>query len=187
MRTGRVRALDDRRWPRIVNMVRAMSAAALMGGVVVAGFGTASSAPVSADPVRPQQDLYRDLGRRPRDQERCGLPMALPLPERHADVEYQLDVPSRRVHWPSVKRPGWGADAHWANGRWFIAFDRSDGVVCPDGTEVPTHQTYGIDAATLVGTDTMRGPSGACGKNAPVVVARPFTLTAAEHHGVPIP
>jgi hypothetical protein len=72
---------------------------------------------------------------------------------------------------------GWAADAQQKSGRWWIEYNRPDGIVCGDGTLVETRQSFGFDAVNLQGTDTMLGPSGACNRNLPIVIKRPFTLT----------
>lgn len=80
-------------------------------------------------------------------------------------------------HGTVTSSDGWTADATQRNGRWWIEYNRPDGILCADGSFVPTRQSFGFDAISLLGTDMMQGPSGACNRNLPIVIKRPLTLT----------
>lgn len=92
--------------------------------------------------------------------------------------------------WTAPLRLGGGEATPGAAGDFWIV----DRVVdnwepCPDGTAAPGQQKYlfwGVDPATrqrnmkkvdlLAGTQTTKGPSGACGINKPLVIEQPVRL-----------
>lgn len=75
---------------------------------------------------------------------------------------------------------GWTASAQMISGLWYVSRDLENWMPCPDGSTAPGHQVfrfYRQDPNTLVGADKTVGPSGACGKNLPLAIELPFTLT----------
>jgi hypothetical protein len=83
---------------------------------------------------------------------------------------------------------GWTAPLEYTVDRWILRRDIENWVPCPDGTAAPGAQTfmfYGVNVADgrrdsksdfFTGFDTTKGPSGACGVNAPVVITMPLRL-----------
>jgi hypothetical protein len=74
---------------------------------------------------------------------------------------------------------GWTADTYMLSGLWYVRRDIPDWMPCPDGTTAPGHQLfkfYREDDTTLAGEDKTMSPSGACGKNLPLVIKMPFLL-----------
>ena len=72
---------------------------------------------------------------------------------------------------------------------WFVDHDVPNWLPCPDGTFAPGHQMFilkAIDPATneyspknvslLMGRNQTKGPSGACGRNKPVVIEMPVRM-----------
>lgn len=70
---------------------------------------------------------------------------------------------------------------------WKVARDVPGWQGCPDGSSYPGHQLYNfwpvdangqiqVGSPTLGGFDKTTGPSGACGRNFPLVIEMPFRL-----------
>jgi len=75
---------------------------------------------------------------------------------------------------------GWTADTYMLSGLWYVSRDVENWMPCPDGGSAPGHQVfrfYREDPNMLVGSDKTIGPSGACGKNLPLTIEMPFTLS----------
>jgi hypothetical protein len=75
---------------------------------------------------------------------------------------------------------GWRADLHYISGLWYVSRELPGWEPCPDGTAASGHQVfkfYTLDETTLLGSDKTVGPSGACGKNLPLAIEMPFSLT----------
>ncbi|MCW2688366.1 MAG: hypothetical protein JWR37_3256 [Mycobacterium sp.] len=161
-----------------MKMGRAMVVAVWTIAAVVAGFAGASSAPASADEALNGMYMATSDG----DQgTRNDVPYGWLYPYPTVTQTWtftstcHLDECFGRV----TSDQGWSADARWVQARWFISYDRPDGVVCADGTEVPSRQTYGFSSVTFMGMDTVTSASGACNRNLPTVIERPLTLTKA--------
>jgi len=82
---------------------------------------------------------------------------------------------------------GWTARVYTTNYVWYIKRDLPNWEPCADGTSFPGHQVYDFyavaadgtldpNSTTYAGKDETQGPSGACGKNLPVVITLPFKL-----------
>jgi hypothetical protein len=75
---------------------------------------------------------------------------------------------------------GWNAATHTTNGLWYVSRDLPNWEPCQDGSTAAGHQVYRFyfhDATTLIGENMTIGPSGACGRNRPLVIEMPFKLT----------
>ncbi|VEG43697.1 putative secreted protein [Mycolicibacterium flavescens] len=82
---------------------------------------------------------------------------------------------------------GWTAPLEYTVDRWIVRRTIENWVPCPDGTAAPGAQMfmfYPVDASglrkpesnILTGSDTTKGPSGACGTNARVVITMPLHM-----------
>ncbi|EHB58623.1 hypothetical protein MycrhDRAFT_1059 [Mycolicibacterium rhodesiae JS60] len=83
-----------------------------------------------------------------------------------------------------VSDQGWTADLKRTAGVWRASHVVADWEKCADGTTVAGEQvfTFFPDPAKpsrFIGWDKTLGPSGACGKNAWLVIEMPFVLTPA--------
>lgn len=159
-----------------MSVLRRGSSPAFIGGVLAVGIVMASSAPVhAAVPLNGTYLAFSNGGLGTRNDVSYGW--LYPYP----DVTQTWTI-STTCHLDDCQgtvssSDGWNAFATQRNGRWWIEYARPDGIVCADGTFVETRQSFGFDAVTLEGTDMMQGPSGACNRNLPIVIKRPFTLT----------
>lgn len=157
--------------------VRVLAAAAVVVGIVVADFA-ASSAPAAADspPLNGIYIAYSDGAGGTRNDVPYGWLYPYPDVTQTWNIATSCFVDTCDGQVASDQ--GWTAKIHYAAGRWFLTFDRQDGgIVCQDGSLVPTHQTYGFIQDQLVGSDTMTGPSGACNRNPGIQIIRPLTVT----------
>jgi hypothetical protein len=84
---------------------------------------------------------------------------------------------------------GWTAPLKWNGNEWFLDRDIPNWEPCPDGTAAPGHQSFGLwgwDESTshrdgrtrdlIVGLEKTMAPSGACGRNTPLVIQLPVRL-----------
>jgi hypothetical protein len=82
---------------------------------------------------------------------------------------------------------GWTANIYTTNNVWYVKRELAGWEPCADGTSAPGHQVYDFYAiaadgtldpksTTYAGKDQTSGPSGACGKNLPLVISLPFKL-----------
>ena len=78
----------------------------------------------------------------------------------------------------------WGGDARLTGGQWALTTNKSDGFQCPDGSTVPTVDTYKFDDVTLTGTHTSLH-SAVCGVPAGMTKS-PFTLAFARPLPIPV-
>jgi hypothetical protein len=157
-------------------MLHKLSAPTMAGLLLVLAFGLAAPPQAhAAVPLNGTYVGYSDGGLGTRNDVSYGWNYPYP------DVTQTLTISTSCViddcHGTVTSSDGWSADAEQRSGRWWIAYDRPDGIVCADGTFVQTRESFGFDAISLQGTDTMQGPSGACNRNLPIVIKRPFTLT----------
>jgi hypothetical protein len=155
---------------------RRLALLAVPAAVLVLAFGVASGAPArAAEPLNGTFTAYSDGGLGTRNDVSYGWNYPYP------DVTQTWTVSTTcfldDCHGTVTSSDGWTASAEQRSGRWWIAYYRPDGIVCGDGTLVETRESFGFDAESLQGTDMMEGPSGACNRNLPIVVKRPFTLT----------
>lgn len=83
---------------------------------------------------------------------------------------------------------GWTATARLKD-YWYIDHDIPNWLPCPDGTFAPGHQKFILlgfnparnervvhNADFLIGRDQTKAPSGACGRNQPVVIEMPVKV-----------
>lgn len=78
----------------------------------------------------------------------------------------------------------WGGDARLTGGLWMLTTNKADGFQCPDGSTMPTVDTYEFDDVTLTGTHTSLH-NAACGEPAGMTKA-PFTLAFAKPLPIPV-
>jgi hypothetical protein len=78
----------------------------------------------------------------------------------------------------------WGGDARLTGGQWALTTNKADGFQCPDGSTVPTVDTYKFDDVTLTGTHTSLH-SAVCGVPAGMTKS-PFTLAFARPLPIPV-
>lgn len=82
---------------------------------------------------------------------------------------------------------GWSATIYTTSNVWYVKRDVPNWEPCANGASAPGHQVYHFYAAaadgtldptstTYVGKDETSGPSGACGRNLPLVISLPFKL-----------
>ncbi|RDH78582.1 hypothetical protein DVS77_10860 [Mycolicibacterium moriokaense] len=84
---------------------------------------------------------------------------------------------------------GWTVPIRYDTGFWYVDVDIPHWSPCPDGTVAPGHETFrlwGVDPFTterittnvqqLAGRDITKTPSGACGKNNPLVIELPVFM-----------
>lgn len=88
---------------------------------------------------------------------------------------------------------GWSAPLTYDGAWWMIDRPVLEWLPCPDGSKAlgeqrfrfwgvsPTGQRDEYNTELLAGSDTTNGPSGACGRNQPVVIAMPLRLQRIEH------
>lgn len=50
-----------------------------------------------------------------------------------------------------VSNLGWSSPAKYQNGRWYFAYSRPDGFVCPDRTLAPVTVHYSVDPVAMTG------------------------------------
>lgn len=160
----------------VVTTMRHVVRAALAGSLLLAGLATASSTPASAAvALNGTYIAYSDGGLGTRNDVSYGWNYPYP------DVTQTWTIASTcfidDCTGTVTSSDGWSAEAAQRTGRWWIEYDRPDGILCADGSFVQTRESFGFDALTLQGTDTMQGPSGACNRNLPIVIKRPLTLT----------
>lgn len=83
-----------------------------------------------------------------------------------------------------VSDQGWTADLKRTAGVWRASHVVADWEKCADGTTVAGEQVFTFfpdpaNVSRFIGWDKTLGPSGACGKNAWLVIEMPFVLTPA--------
>ncbi len=82
---------------------------------------------------------------------------------------------------------GWSANVYTKTGLWYLKRTVDNWEPCRDGTSADATQMfrfYGVDSdgttkpdsTTYAGEDITTGPSGACGRNLPLVIRMPFKL-----------
>jgi hypothetical protein len=74
--------------------------------------------------------------------------------------------------------PGWSADASSVGGRWTFTLDRTDAVLCSDGSTGPGTQYWSFDGNTGTVRSTYTGSSGACGQTGSETMPTSFTMTS---------
>ncbi|KLO28780.1 hypothetical protein ABW16_11720 [Mycolicibacter heraklionensis] len=152
---------------------------ALVGGILGAAMVMASSTPVhAAVALNGTYVAFSDGGLGTRNDVSYGW--LYPYPDVTQTWTISTTCHLDACHGTVSSSDGWSAFANQRDGRWWIEYPRPDGIVCADGTFVETRQSFGFDALTLQGTDMMQGPSGACNRNLPIVIKRPFTLTKVQ-------
>ncbi len=77
---------------------------------------------------------------------------------------------------------GWSADARYVSGMWFVTHSVDNWEHCPDGGTAAGKQIFKFypdpkNRSVFEGWDTTTGPSGACGRNLPLTIEMPFTLS----------
>ena len=78
----------------------------------------------------------------------------------------------------------WGSDARLTGGQWALTTSKDEGFQCPDGSTVPTVDTYKFDDVTLTGTHTSLH-NAVCGAP-PGMTKIPFTLAFARPLPIPV-
>jgi hypothetical protein len=158
-------------------MAECLSSLSLAFATVV-GLGVALAAPANAaESLNGTYTAYTDGGLGTRNDVSYGW--NYPYPDVTQTLTFTTTCFLDDCHGTVSSSDGWTANAEQRNGRWWIEYYRPDGILCADGSFVDTRQSFGFDAVTLQGTDMMQGPSGACNRNLPIVIKRPFTMTRA--------